>query len=65
MPVNIPMIDLAWEAINALGGRQDQDNSYDQGCVDTVAKCLEIIEGLGGKDPQSLRAAELKTILAR
>jgi hypothetical protein len=32
------------DAVNALGGRPDQDNSYDQGIVDTVAKILEIIE---------------------
>jgi hypothetical protein len=37
-------LDTAWEEINALGGRSDQDNSYDQGIVDTVAKALEIIE---------------------
>jgi hypothetical protein len=32
------------DAVNALGGRPDQDNSYDQGIVDTVAKVLDIIE---------------------
>lgn len=32
------------DAVNALGGRSDQDNSYDQGIVDTVNKVLEIIE---------------------
>lgn len=32
------------DAVNDLGGRSDQDNSYDQGIVDTVAKVLEIIE---------------------
>lgn len=32
------------DAINALGGRPEQGNSYDQGIVDTVAKALEIIE---------------------
>lgn len=32
------------DAVNALGGRSDQDNSYDQGIVDTVAKVLDIIE---------------------
>lgn len=50
-------LDQAWEKINALGGRSDQDNSYDQGLVDTVAKVLEIIEALGGKDPQPERIA--------
>jgi hypothetical protein len=33
-----------YDAVNALGGRSDQDNSYDQGIVDTVSKVLEIIE---------------------
>jgi hypothetical protein len=32
------------DEINALGGRPDQNNSYDQGIVDTVKKALEIIE---------------------
>jgi hypothetical protein len=44
-------LDQAWQEINALGGRDDQDNSYDQGIVDTVRKALEIIEALGGMDP--------------
>lgn len=45
-------LDQAWEAINALGGRPEQDSSYDQGIVDTVTKALDIIEGLGGMDPK-------------
>lgn len=32
------------DAVNALGGRSDQDDSYDQGIVDTVSKVLDIIE---------------------
>lgn len=38
------LIQEIYNAVNALGGRSDQDNSYDQGIVDTVAKVLEIIE---------------------
>lgn len=47
----ISKIDLAWEAVNTLGGSPDQNNSYDQGMVDGIAKALEVIEKLGGKDP--------------
>lgn len=45
-------LDQAWEAINALGGAPAQNNSYDQGIVDTVTKALDIIEALGGMDPK-------------
>ena len=65
MTAKIPTIDLAWEAINALGGRPDQDNSYDQGVVDAIAKALEAIERLGGKDPQPQRIAERRKHNAR
>lgn len=56
--MDIPKIDLAWEAINALGGSSMQNNSYDQGAVDAIAKALEEIERLGGKDPEPQRLAE-------
>ncbi len=46
-----PVIDMAWAAVNALGGSPYQDNSYDQGFVDAIAKALIEIEKLGGKDP--------------
>jgi hypothetical protein len=46
-------LDQAWDRVNTLGGSQWQDNSYDQGTVDTVAKALEIIEALGGMDPKT------------
>ncbi|SHJ72246.1 hypothetical protein SAMN05444159_1320 [Bradyrhizobium lablabi] len=39
-----PPLQGIYDAINALGGRPDQDNCYDQGIVDTVAKVLDIIE---------------------
>jgi len=38
-----------YDAINALGGGPVQDNSYDQGIVDTVEKALEIIERMQGR----------------
>jgi hypothetical protein len=44
-------LDLAWERINALGGSDQQNNSYDQGWVDAIGKALEAIEKLGGSDP--------------
>jgi hypothetical protein len=50
------LIDLVWEEINALGGVPEQNNSYDQGCVDTVGKALEIVEKFGGTDPAPKRA---------
>jgi hypothetical protein len=37
-------LDQVWQEINALGGSSEQNNSYDQGIVDTVAKALEIVE---------------------
>lgn len=43
-----PLQDI-YDEVNALGGRSDQDNSYDQGIVDTVNKVLEIIERKQGK----------------
>lgn len=52
----ITNLDLAWERINALGGSDLQNNSYDQGAVDTVTKALAIIEDLGGVDPAPKRA---------
>lgn len=50
------VIDQAWNEINALGGSQYQDNSYDQGIVDTVRKALEIVEKLGGMGPKQREA---------
>lgn len=37
-------IRKVYDEINAMGGRPDQNNSYDQGIVDTVAKVLEVLE---------------------
>jgi len=53
------VLDRAWDQINALGGGQCQDNSYDQGIVDTVSKALDIIEELGGMDPKTRLTARL------
>jgi hypothetical protein len=44
------------DAVNTLGGRPDQDNSYDQGIVDTVAKTLEIIEKAQAALPPDARS---------
>ncbi|MDB5584852.1 MAG: hypothetical protein JWR80_10028 [Bradyrhizobium sp.] len=52
-------LDQAWDKINTLGGRDVQDNSYDQGIVDTVRKALEIIEALGGMDPKQRQLARV------
>jgi hypothetical protein len=52
---DIPKLDLAWEAVNALGGSDQQNNSYDQGFVDAIQKALEAIEKLGGRDPLGRR----------
>jgi hypothetical protein len=52
----ITKLDLAWEAVNALGGSREQNNSYDQGHVDAIARALEEIERLGGEDPAPKRA---------
>jgi hypothetical protein len=54
-------LDQAWEAINALGGADVQDNSYDQGIVDTVKRALDIIEALGGMDPKQRTLALTST----
>jgi hypothetical protein len=48
---HIPTIDLAWEAVNALGGASTEHGSYDHGYVDAITAALEVIEKLGGKDP--------------
>ena len=45
-------LDQVWDAVNVLGGRPDQDNSYDQGWADAIAKALDEIEKLGGMDPK-------------
>lgn len=44
-------LDQAWDKINALGGSDMQNNSYDQGWVDAVARALEVIEEFGGSNP--------------
>lgn len=44
---SVPPLSLLknlYDEVNALGGRSDQDNSYDQGIVDTVANVLGIVE---------------------
>lgn len=53
----IPQIDLAWEAVNALGGLPS-DDPREQGFVEAISKALDEIERLGGKDPSQQRPAE-------
>jgi hypothetical protein len=63
-------LQVIYDEVNALGGRPDQDNSYDQGTVDTVAKVLEIIEkaqaasSLASTDyrPEEVTKAEMDSI---
>lgn len=49
----ITPLDLAWEEINALGGRPS--TWYEDGYCDAVGEVLAIIEKLGGRDPVALR----------
>lgn len=52
----IPQIDLAWEAVNALGGTAS--TPIEEAYVDAISKALDAIEKLGGKDPLPQRRAE-------
>lgn len=60
-------LDRAWEAINALGG-VDDDNTYARGFNDAIGLALIEIEKLGGRDPCTLPPiptdAEIKDWLA-
>lgn len=47
----ISALDLAWAAINSLGGTIDQRNARYCGFVDAIDKALVEIEMLGGGDP--------------
>jgi hypothetical protein len=49
----VPKIDLAWEAVSALGAESPQE-----GFADAISKALTIIEQLGGKDPGPQRLHE-------
>lgn len=49
MNTEIPILDMAWEQINALGGASmtSDDTAFNHG----IEKALDVIESLGGKDP--------------
>jgi hypothetical protein len=47
-------LDLAWEKINAIGGKPSND--FESGVVHAVDQALAIIEELGGSDPAPKRA---------
>jgi len=57
----IPKIDLAWEAVNALGGVFDPKDDEARGFNDAINKALAEIEKLGGKDPLPQRHAQIRT----
>jgi hypothetical protein len=50
----ITKLDLAWEAINSLGGISMPD-PYERGFRDAIDRALDEIEGLGGSDPTHKR----------
>ena len=52
----IPKLDLAWEAVNALGGYVAPGDLEGSGFSYGIEKALEAIESLGGKDPAAQRA---------
>lgn len=54
----IPKLDLAWEAINALGGYVAPGDLEGAAFSKAIDKALEVIEELGGKDPAQQRARE-------
>lgn len=53
----IPAIDLAWEAVNSLGGAPAEGDLFEAGFVTAINEALEAIEALGGKDPARQRHA--------
>lgn len=44
-------LDLAWDAINALGGRADVGDAYTLGYVKGIDDALAAIEALDGMNP--------------
>lgn len=49
-----PILDLVWERINALGGRDEAAPEHDYGSA--LNDALKIIEQLGGMDPARRKA---------
>lgn len=56
----ITALDLAWEKINALGGKASEYDDFGRGINHAVDQALSIIEDLGGSDPLPKRAARAK-----
>lgn len=54
-------LDMSWERINALGGYAAADDKRANGVNWTVERALEIIESLGGCNPQRRRELERPT----
>lgn len=44
-------LDLAWEAINALGGANHDGDPQTADYLQAIDDAIEIIEQLGGRDP--------------
>lgn len=58
-PAPISKLDLAWEAVNALGGQPQQPgNQHEAGYIEGISAALDAIEKLGGKDPAPARARD-------
>jgi hypothetical protein len=51
----ITKLDLAWEAINSLGGTISMPDQYERGFRDAINSALDEIEVLGGSDPAHKR----------
>ncbi len=47
----ITKLDIAWKAVNALGGSIHHPDPYERGFRDAIDRALEEIEALGGRDP--------------
>lgn len=47
----ITKLDLAWEAINSLGGAIHHPDPYERGFRDAIDRVLDEIEKIGGRDP--------------
>lgn len=54
----ITKLDLAWEAINSLGGAIHHPDPYERGFRDAIDKALDKIEAVGGRDPAQKRVIQ-------
>lgn len=58
----ITQLDLAWEAINALGGKPDNTNPADIAYDAAIEAALAEIEKLGGEDPAPKRYVDRSVV---